>query len=144
GRREVRDLIGSLRARGTTIFFSSHILNDVEAMCDRVGILNHGRLIEYGKLSEILKSRANEIEAIVSSIDEKALDALREFAIEILPTPEGARVRLQSDRDIAQLLEIIHRAGGRLVSINPVRESLEDLFVREVTGSQRELQQVKA
>ena len=135
GRREVRDLIAGLRERGKTIFFSSHILTDVEAMCDRVAILNRGRLVELGRLSDILKTRSNEIEAIVSGVNDHALKELRSFAIEITPTPEGARVRLQSDREIVRLLTVIHRYGGRLVSINPIRESLEDLFVREVAES---------
>src|SRR5215813_2950798 len=134
GRREVRELISGLRARGKTIFFSSHILTDVEAMCDRVAILNRGRLIEAGRLSEILKSRSNVIEAVVSGVGEEVLAELREFALEAQPTPEGARVRLAQDHDLSRLLEIAHNAGGRLVSVNPVRESLEDLFVREIAA----------
>jgi ABC-2 type transport system ATP-binding protein len=138
GRREVRDLIAGLRARGKTIFFSSHILTDVEAMCDRVAILSSGKLVEQGKLSDILKSHSNEIEAVLSGVSEKAFDELREFAVEVTPTPEGARVRLRGDHDIAHLLAIAHRNGGRLVSVNPVRESLEELFMREVAeGSHR-------
>jgi ABC-2 type transport system ATP-binding protein len=134
GRREVRDLIAGLRAQGKTIFFSSHILTDVEAMCDRVAILNRGRLVECGRLSEILKTRSHEIEVIVSGVNEQTLAALATLAIAVQPTPEGARVRLASDQAIAQLLALTHQAGGRLVSVNPVRESLEDLFVREVRG----------
>jgi ABC-2 type transport system ATP-binding protein len=140
-RREVRDLIDGLRVRGKTVFFSSHILTDVEAMCDRVAILNRGRLVESGKLSEILKTRSNEIEAVVSGVSEQSLTDLREFAVEVAPTPEGARVRLQSDHEIARLLAVIHRTGGRLVSVNPVRESLEDLFVREVAESSQRAEQ---
>jgi ABC-2 type transport system ATP-binding protein len=132
GRREVRNMIGGLRARGKTIFFSSHILTDVEAMCDRVAILNCGRLIETGKLSEILKTRNNEIEAIVSGVSEPALAELRGFALEVTPTPAGARIRLTNDLALDRLLAVTHLAGGRLVSINPVRESLEELFVREI------------
>jgi ABC-2 type transport system ATP-binding protein len=135
GRREARELIAGLRARGKTIFFSSHILTDVEAMCDRVAILNRGRLVESGRLSEILKTRSAEIEAVVSGVNEQTLNDLRMFVIEVEPTPGGARVRLQSDRDIAPLLDVIHRVNGRLVSVSPVRESLEDLFVREIGGA---------
>jgi ABC-2 type transport system ATP-binding protein len=135
GRREARELIDDLRARGKTIFFSSHILTDVEAMCDRVAILNRGRLVESGRLSEILKTRSNEIEVVVSGVNERTLDDLRMLVIEVEPTPGGARVRLQSDRDIAPLLDVIHRVNGRLVSVSPVRESLEDLFVREIGGA---------
>lgn len=132
GRREVRDLIVSLRAQGKTIFFSSHILTDVEAMCDRVAILNKGRLIESGKLSEILKTRSNEIEVVISDVNEAALTELNEFAVSVSATPGTARVRLKDDRDLERLLALTHKAGGRIVSVNPVRESLEDLFVREV------------
>jgi len=135
GRREVRDLIASLRGQGKTVFFSSHVLTDVEAMCDRVAILNRGRLIESGRLSDILKSRGAELEAVVSGVSEVTIAELRAFAVEVAPTPEGARVRLHSDREVERLLAVVHRGGGRLVSINPVRESLEDLFVREVSGN---------
>jgi len=125
----VRDLIVGLRAKGKTIFFSSHILTDVEAMCDRVAILNKGRLIESGRLSEILKTRSNEIEVVVSGVSETALS---EFPA-VSATPEVARIRLKDDHDLARVLELTHQAGGRIVSVNPVRESLEDLFVREVS-----------
>jgi ABC-2 type transport system ATP-binding protein len=137
GRREVRDLITQLREQGKTVFFSSHVLSDVEALCDRVAILNRGRLVEAGRLSEILKSRSSELEAVISGVSEVALTELRAFAVEVTPTPEGARVRLRSDREVERLLAVVHRAGGRLVSVNPVRESLEDLFVREVGESSR-------
>ncbi len=133
GRREVRDLIASLRDQGKTVFFSSHVLSDVEALCDRVAIMNKGCLIESGKLSDILKSRTNELEAIVTGVSETAWQEVRTFALQIVPAPEGAQVRLSSDKDIERLLSLVHRAGGRLVSINPVRESLEDLFVREIS-----------
>lgn len=134
GRREVRDLIARLRQQGKTIFFSSHILTDVEAMCDRVAILHRGRLVESGKLSDILKTRSNELEAVISGVNETALAALRGFALELQLTPQGARVRLRSERDLARLVDITQQAAGRVVSLNPVRESLEDLFVREITG----------
>ncbi len=129
GRREVRDLIINLRNRGKTIFFSSHILTDVEAMCDRVAILNKGRLIESGKLSDILKTRSNEIEVVVRGVNEAVLAQFPALSA----TPEVARIRLKDDRELARLLELAHQTGGRIVSVNPVRESLEDLFVREVT-----------
>ncbi|MBS1809847.1 MAG: ABC transporter ATP-binding protein [Acidobacteria bacterium] len=133
GRREVRDLIAALRDQGKTVFFSSHVLSDVEALCDRVAIMNKGCLIESGKLSDILKSRTNELEAVVTGIDEATLNELQVFATQIVPAPEGAHVRVQSDKEIEYVLSIVHRAGGRLVSVNPVRESLEDLFVREIS-----------
>lgn len=133
GRREVRDLIASLREQGKTVFFSSHVLSDVETLCDRVAIMNKGCLIESGKLSDILKSRTTEVEAVVTGVNEAALQEAGTFALHIRPVPEAAHIRLASDKEIERLLHLVHRAGGRLVSVNPVRESLEDLFVREVS-----------
>ena len=99
------------------------------------GILNRGRLVESGRLSEILKTRSNEIEVVVSGVNEEILAALAEFALEVAPTPEGARVRLAHDHDLARLLAVAHGAGGRLVSVNPARESLEDFsFVKSAPG----------
>lgn len=143
GRREVRDLIAGLREQGKTVFFSSHVLSDVEALCDRVAILNKGRLVEAGRLSEILKSRGGQLEAVVTGVDEVALNELRNFAAEVRVTAEGARVLLNSDREVDVLLMIVRRAGGRLISLNPVRESLEDLFVREVSANPQPVQSAR-
>jgi ABC-2 type transport system ATP-binding protein len=132
GRREVRDLIASLHQQGKTVFFSSHVLSDVEALCDRVAILNHGNLIECGKLSEILRSHKNEMEIVVTGISEVTMQEVRHLAQTVMPTPEGARLRVQTGYEVERVLAIVHRGSGRLVSVNPVRESLEDLFMREV------------
>ncbi len=135
GRREVRDLIAGLRAQGKTVFFSSHVLSDVEALCDRVAIMNKGCLIEAGKLSDILGKCTNELEAVVANVPAQVLVELQAFALTVTPVPEGARIRLESERQIERLVTIVHRNGGNVISLNPVRESLEDLFVREVSSS---------
>lgn len=135
GRREVRDLIAGLRAQGKTVFFSSHVLSDVEALCDRVAIMNKGCLIESGKLSDILGKCTNELEAVVANVPAQALLELQSFALMVTPVAEGARIRLESERQIERLVTIVHRNGGNVISLNPVRESLEDLFVREVSSN---------
>ncbi len=135
GRREVRDLIAGLRAQGKTVFFSSHVLSDVEVLCDRVAIMNKGCLIESGKLSDILGKCTNELEAVVANVPAQALAELQSFALMVTPVAEGARIRLESERQIERLVTIVHRNGGNVISLNPVRESLEDLFVREVSSN---------
>ena len=135
GRREVRDLIAGLRAQGKTVFFSSHVLSDVEALCDRVAIMNKGCLIESGKLSDILGKCTNELEAVVANVPAQALLEIQSFALMVTPVAEGARIRLESERQIERLVTIVHRNGGNVISLNPVRESLEDLFVREVSSN---------
>ncbi|MFB3096061.1 MAG: ATP-binding cassette domain-containing protein [Candidatus Acidiferrales bacterium] len=80
GRREVRDLIVELRARGKTVCFSTHILSDAEALCDRVAILNRGRLHGLGRLDEILPQKANAAEILVGQPSPPLLEALRTLA----------------------------------------------------------------
>jgi ABC-2 type transport system ATP-binding protein len=137
GRREVRDLIASLRARGTTVFMCSHILSDIEVLCDRVGILNRGRLAETGRLEE-LRERAGDsqrIEITVAGADaDKLTNALAALdGAELTPTAVGARIEVADEREVDAVLAALRRAGGRLVSVQPVRQSLEELFVREMT-----------
>jgi ABC-2 type transport system ATP-binding protein len=133
GRREVRDLITGLREQGRTVFFSSHVLSDVEALCDRVAILNRGRLIECGRLSDILSRRSSEMEIVASNLSEATLAELRALVVAVAPTAAGARLRVRNEFEVERVLAVIHRSSGRLISVNPVRESLEDLFVREVS-----------
>lgn len=73
GRREVRDLILSLKKEGKTVFFSTHILNDVETLCDRVAVLNHGKLIGSGLLSDLVSQEVTHIEIVIGNMDFEAL-----------------------------------------------------------------------
>jgi ABC-2 type transport system ATP-binding protein len=132
GRREVRELMEGWRAQGKTVFFSTHILSDAETLCDRVAILKRGQVIEAGKLAEILQRRSRAFEIVVREVPEAALTAFRELAVELKQTPAGVRLQAASEAEIERLLVLLRQHGGQLVSVNPVRESLEDLFVREV------------
>lgn len=142
GRREVRDLIASLRANGTTVFMCSHILSDIEVLCDRVAILNRGRLAETGRLEE-LRSRAGDdhrIEMTVAGVAaEKLSTVFPELAgAQMTATAGGARIEVADERDVDAVLAALRRAGGRLVSVQPVRQSLEELFVREMTDNRKD------
>ena len=141
GRREVRDLISSLRSDGKTVFFSSHVLSDVETLCDRVAIMNRGRLLETGKLADILRRSTNEMEAVVAGVAESAISELTKIATAITQISEAVRLKLASEKDIEKLLGVVRRYNGRIISIQPVTESLEDLFVREVKESSSAAQQ---
>ena len=134
GRREIRELIASLRDKGTTVFMSTHILSDIEALCDEVAILRKGKLSASGNLNELLSgedSRALEI-----SIQGVAADAIREgiefiAGATFIPKPNGANIQVLDESDIDAVLNITREKGGRLASIHPVKQSLEELFVRE-------------
>ncbi|MGE5244164.1 MAG: ABC transporter ATP-binding protein [Betaproteobacteria bacterium] len=133
GRRDVRALILGLRDRGCTVFFSSHVLSDAEALCSRVAILAKGRLITIGRLSDILAFEARGWELVVSGAEDHVVGAL------------GARVRravrigagryafeLPLDPPPTELLRELEASGVRLVSLNPIRETLEDYFFEQV------------
>jgi ABC-2 type transport system ATP-binding protein len=133
GRRQVRDLIASLRAGGTTVFFSSHIIADIEVLCDRVAILTRGRLTHLGRLDELREAQdgTGHLEVTVLGAPLDALeDALRKVdGARVTATPAGARIDVPSERDVDDALAAARGCGARLVSVQPVRQSLEDLFM---------------
>jgi ABC-2 type transport system ATP-binding protein len=137
GRRQVRDLIMELRDGGTTVFFSSHILADVEALCDRVAILNAGRLVETGRLADVLTRRSSELEIVATGIDDAAVEALRAEGLDATLSPGGIHIRIPDESHVERAIGRIRAHGGRLVAVNQTRSSLEDFFMREVAESAR-------
>lgn len=135
GRREVRELIAELREKGTTVFMSTHILSDIEALCDNVAILRGGKLAATGNLDELLNEsgEAQTFEINVKGVSAKALqNQIKEIAgASISAKPSGANIQILEEKDIDKVLQITREAGGRLVSVQPVKQSLEELFVKE-------------
>jgi ABC-2 type transport system ATP-binding protein len=133
GRRQVRDLIAALRTAGTTVFFSSHIIADIEVLCDRVAILARGRLAHVGRLDELRQrvDAAGHLEITVEGVAVTALaEALAKLeGVRVTATPAGARIEVPAERDVDAALAAARGCGARLVSVQPVRQSLEDLFV---------------
>jgi ABC-2 type transport system ATP-binding protein len=133
GRKEVRDLIMEEKQRGHTVFFSSHILSDVELLCDRVCILRQGRVVVAGTLRELLAQDKRRSEVVVSGA--AANDALRALLAGVatgMREAGGALVLdVEGDDAIRTVVERVLAQGARLESVTPKRETLEDLFVRE-------------
>jgi ABC-2 type transport system ATP-binding protein len=124
----VRELLLAMKARGKTIFLSSHMLSEVEAISDRVAILVQGRVARTGKTSELLE-RGEQVEIVargVRAVDFHAHAGERNGLVEL-------RVPVASQR---QALERIWAQGGEVVSLNPLRKTLEQLFL-ELTASER-------
>jgi len=130
GRREVRDLLLSLRERGKTVFFSSHILSDVEALCDRAAILSRGKLHRCGTVQELTGSEDSAFEVVAVGINPSALDRFSEIASlqSATATPNGVHLVISDDQGVDDALALIRDCAGTLVSVNPRRVSLEDLF----------------
>ncbi len=135
GRRQVRDLIVTLRDEGKTVFMNTHILSDIEALCDRVALLKNGKLAAQGTLAELLRAAPDDrrVEIVVTETDTDALrDALPQLAgCRLASAPNGVRVEVSAESDVDAVLAAVRKTHGRLVSVQPVRQSLEDLFARE-------------
>ncbi|HEX8176833.1 MAG TPA: ABC transporter ATP-binding protein [Pyrinomonadaceae bacterium] len=141
GRREVRDLIASLRTTGTTVFLCSHILSDIEVLCDRVAILKRGRLVEQGRLEE-LRSKAGDDHRIEITVAGAGAQAIEQHLAElsgasVMTTASGARIEVADELDVDRAIQALRLAGGRLVSVQPVRQSLEELFMREAGNEEK-------
>lgn len=138
GRREIRQLILRLRDRGCTVFFSSHVLSDAEALCSRVAILAKGRLVTSGALSDLQHFQARGWELVMSGVSETALERARTIGDVVSVTRLGAdRVSLELPLSTQphRVLAELSSHGGQLVSLMPLRESLEEFFVREVADA---------
>jgi ABC-2 type transport system ATP-binding protein len=130
GRKDVRDLILEERARGKTVFFSTHILNDVETLCDRVCILRKGSVVVAGKLSELLKSESARTEVAIASASDETKKALEAAGLQGRTMGDVFVVDAEGNDVMNQVLDCARATGALVRSVTPKRETLEELFVR--------------
>jgi ABC-2 type transport system ATP-binding protein len=129
GRREVRDLMEQLKHEGKTVFFSTHILSDAEALCDRVAILNKGELQSVGAVADLTSSVDCKVELLWQGPGVPA--SLRALGAESHVTGDTVRMIVaESNQDAA--IEALRRERLRLISVTPVRTSLEDYFMQKL------------
>jgi ABC-2 type transport system ATP-binding protein len=141
GRRDIRALILELRDRGTTVFFSSHILSDAEALCSRVAIIAGGRLATMGRLTDMAGYELRGWEVVVTGLGLDAVAQLAGRGIKATPVSDS-RYALELPRDARPeaVVSDLAAAGAALVSVSPLHTTLEEIFVEQVskTGSTRE------
>ena len=135
GRREIRELIAELRNGGTTVFMSTHILSDIEALCDNVAILRQGKLAATGNLNELLtqSGETQQFEIVVKGVSAEILKSEVEkiSGANISAKANGANIQVLDEKDIDGILHLTRKNGGSLVSVQSVKQSLEELFVKE-------------
>src|SRR6476659_5016747 len=134
GRRPVRDLIAALKQEGKTVFMCSHILSDIEILCDRIAILKRGRLSHVGYLNELQASAdRGQLEIVATGTDvdnlKSVFDGLKQC--EVNGTAGVVRIKVEDEKDVDLVLKSLRKAGARLVSVQPLKQSLEELFLDE-------------
>ena len=130
GRKDVLELVRSLKQAGKTVFFSSHILPEVEQICDRVVILDRGRLVRAGRMDEILAA-GGRVEIIADSLP---ADFDTVLAAGAEHTPQGIRLLVDAARK-REVIETLWAAGCDVIRVNPVKDSLEEVFLHTVGGA---------
>lgn len=138
GRREVREIMLELRKKGKTVFLNSHLLSEIEMICDRVAIISKGEIVEEGALGKLLAG-AVEVDMVVEGITQKMLDDLTAKSSSVKVEGSLIRLCLRETEDIPILADVVVNSGGRLFSLNTRQNSLEDLFVDLVTEGGREI-----
>jgi ABC-2 type transport system ATP-binding protein len=131
GRKEVRDIVLEERQRGRTVFFSSHILSDVEMMCDRVCILRRGEVVVAGSLRELLHEDKRRSEVTLAGASDGLAAEIGPLASSVRKAGDTLVMEIAGESALRQVVERALAAGAQLQSVTPKRETLEDLFVRE-------------
>jgi ABC-2 type transport system ATP-binding protein len=144
GRREVRDLVLQLREEGKTVFFSTHILSDAEALCDRVAILNGGQLQGCGELREILSLGVSATELMLDNPPSATLEEIKPFVFSMVRTGDRVRLEIREEANTEKALEISLRDKVKVISLNPVKMSLEDYFLSKVSPAREGQGEVKS
>ena len=129
GRKEIRDIIIRLRAEGKTVFLCSHILQDIEMICDRVAIIIGGKILSQGSLADLISERILFTEIILSGLDPKELVGLGES----LSAQSGRTlIKVFQEEKIQEILDLVKNKNAKIYSLIPRTQTLEDLFVEMV------------
>ena len=134
GRKDVRDIILELSERGKTIFFSSHILQDVEMLCSRVSILVDGQIRREGQLSSLLSEGQTEVEVTLADIGDAHVEALSAFAKRVQKVGKAYSFSTADQGRANALIEAALTVQGTIVRVVPIARSLESVFVEQAAS----------
>jgi ABC-2 type transport system ATP-binding protein len=135
GRRQVREIIMEQRRRGKTLIFTSHVLSDVEMLCDRIAIINRGQVVARGTLDELLRREVRRVRLQLENVSPGLKQQLEQRGYSLREHEQTLHVLIEGDSELNVLLAEVLREGALVREVEPERETLEDLFVRKAMAS---------
>lgn len=136
GRRLVRDVILEERSRGTTVLFCTHIIPDVETLCDRLAVLVGGKRVREGSVQDLLLAQTPSVEAVIEGLSPERIEGLGQPLESVQALEQRVLVRLADSRSQAFVQAVIG-VGGKVSRLQPSRFSLEDLFLEALADAGR-------
>ena len=130
GRKEVRDLLLEQRERGKTLLFTSHILSDVELLCDRVVIMQQGEITSEGQVHDLLETAGRQVEIRLSGASQTLKDSLGSRGTIVDAGAGHLTLRVEGQKTVEEVIRISNAAGARLDAMIPERQTLENLFLK--------------
>ena len=133
GRSEVKQILREERSRGVTILLSSHVLAETESICDRVGILQSGSLLEVGSVPDLVRTGVRDWEIVVDEVTGEAAATLRDAGHEVESAGSRTVIRVAEGNALQETLGRLTRLGLFIHAVEPRRETLEEHFVRALS-----------
>ena len=133
GRKQLRELLLNLKSQGKTILLSSHIVPDVEAVCDRVGILSGGKIVRTLDLNEVFEGRTDEVEVTVTGVSSEKIPAGRGGIEPVVKNDRMAILRCSGSDKVKSLVSDVYSSDGSVLEIRPLKSGLEEIFVKETS-----------
>jgi ABC-2 type transport system ATP-binding protein len=138
GRKEIREILFEQRQKGKTLIFTSHILSDVEMLCDRVVIISSGKVVSEGSLNELLKPEVRQVEIELDAIGDALAGELNALGAKLSKGKDSMHVLIEGDQSVPKALALAASHSAKVIAVTPKRETLEDLFVRNAVQSSQE------
>ncbi|MDB4991073.1 MAG: transporter, ATP-binding protein [Myxococcaceae bacterium] len=135
GRKQVRDIILGQRKRVKTLIFTSHVLSDVEMLCDHIAIVNKGQVVARGTLDELLRPEVRRVRIQLEDVTPELKERLATRGLALREHDKTLHITVEGDSSVNPLLSELLAAGARVIEVEPERETLEDLFVRKAMAS---------
>jgi ABC-2 type transport system ATP-binding protein len=127
GRREMKDLVVELRRSGHTVLFSTHIISDVEEICDDVAIIVGGEIVRSGSVVDLIGAEARQEEVLATGVP-------ADFPVASSRSDAVARFSVERESDLRPLIEGLWACGARVISVRPLRYGLEDVFIEAINS----------